>query len=175
MENGTINSNLFTSLREKYPRIVYKSYQIIDEDDCIKIKYQYEIPGLIVFNPYISIPKKQILNNNINQGLFNLIVFKLGLVELISYYKCVCPKIIKIEAGYIDEYEKKWFKKLFFNGLGEFLYTNKINVSEDELFDFVVNGEKIELGSGANIDYVTSEGPHIPLTDFLEKESLIGE
>ena len=51
-------------------------------------------------------------------------------------------------------------------------------ISNDGGFDFYIefnNGEKIELGSGTNIDYVTSEGPHIPLTDFLEKESLIGE
>ena len=67
------------------------------------------------------------------------------MIELISYYKCCCPKKIVIEAGYLSDYDKSWFKKLFYNGLGEFLYKNNISISEDELFDFEVTGEEIKL------------------------------
>ena len=140
----------FTLFREKYLKIIYKNYQITNEDDSLKIEYLFEIPGLCSFNPYIKILKDNIKNPNINKDLLNAIAFRLGLVELISYYKCVCPKTIEIEAGFIDDYEKKWFKKLFYNGLGEFFYVNKINVSEDELFDFSIKGERIELD---NIEY----------------------
>ena len=140
----------FTLFREKYLKIIYKNYQITNEDDSLKIEYLFEIPGLCSFNPYIKILKDNIKNPNINKDLLNAIAFRLGLVELISYYKCVCPKTIEIEAGFIDDYEKKWFKKLFYNGLGEFLYVNNINVSEDELFDFSIKGERIELD---NIEY----------------------
>ena len=135
----------FDELRKKYSKIIYKSYQIIDEENSIKIEYQFEIPSLRSFSPYITISKAYILNKNINQNLLNSIIFRLGLIELISYYKCVCPKIIEIDAGYIDEYEKAWFKKIFYNGLGEFLYINNIEISENELFDFIVKGEKIEF------------------------------
>ncbi len=135
----------FSNLREKYSKIIYHSYQIIDEDDKIKIQYNFEIPGLSEFNPYIQFDKKNIINPNVNERLLNFIVFRIGIVELISYYKCVCPKTIEIEAGYIDDDEKKWFKKLYFNGLGEFLYKNNINLTEEELFEFVISGQKIEL------------------------------
>lgn len=135
----------FDLFREKYSKIVYKSYQIIDEDDFIKIVYHFEIPNLRIFNPYLVISKKHISNENIDSSLLNSIVFRLGLIELISYYKCVCPKTIEIEAGFIDEYEQRWFKKLFFNGLGEFFHVNDIKVSEDELFDFVITGKKIDI------------------------------
>ena len=137
-------SEKFNLFREKYPRIIYKSYEVIDKDDYIQIRYQFEIPELKAFNPYINISKKSISNNNINHNLVSSIAFRLGIVELISYYKCVCPKIIEIDAGYIDEYEQTWFKKLFYNGLGEFLYKNGIDISEDDLFSFEIVGNKIE-------------------------------
>ena len=55
----------FSSLREKYSKIIYQSYQIIDEENDLKIEYQYEIPGLSVFKPYLIISKEYILNKNI--------------------------------------------------------------------------------------------------------------
>ena len=140
-------TNKFDLFREKYSKIIYKNYQIIDETDNIKIMYTFEIPNLTTFNPYITISKKYILNDNINQNLLNSIIFRLGLIELISYYKCICPKIIEIEAGYIDEYEQSWYKKLFYNGLGEFFHINNISISKDNLFDFSIRGGKIEVNT----------------------------
>lgn len=136
----------FDMLREKYPKIVYQSYKIIDEEENMKILYHFEIPGLCEFKPYLLISKNCLVNDSIDSSLLNAIVFRLGLVELISYYKAVCPKIIEIN-GYIDEYEQKWFKKLFYNGLGEFLHINKINISEEDLFKFIINGEKEKINS----------------------------
>ena len=138
-------NNKFAILREKYQRIIYKSYEITNSEDSIKLNYIFEIPELDIFNHSITIPKENLKNNNINQSLLKSMVFRLGLVELINYYKCVCPKIIEIEAGYIDKYEEEWFKKLYYNGLGEFFYVNGINVDENELFKFEINGSKNEV------------------------------
>ena len=135
----------FNLFREKYSKIIYKNYKIVDKDECIEIIYEFEIPGLSSFKPYIVISKRYILNNMIDNNLLEAIVFRIGLIELISYYKCVCPKAIVIEAGYIDQYEQAWFKKLFFNGLGEFFHVNNIKISEDDLFSFIVMGKKIEF------------------------------
>ena len=66
----------------------------------------------------------------------------MGLIELISYVKCTCSKNIIIEAGYINDEQVKFLKKLYFNGLGEFLYTNGINITEDELFDIKCHHEE---------------------------------
>lgn len=135
----------FELFREKYPKIVYRDYEILNEDGNMKIVYHFEIPNLCVFKPSLLISKNSIKNENIDSNLLNSIVFRIGLIELISYYKCVCPKTIEIEAGYIDEYEQKWYRKLFYNGLGEFLHINKIDVSEDDLFSFIVNKEKEDI------------------------------
>ena len=142
----------FILFREKYSEIIYKKYQILDEEEVLKIVFTFEIPNLTTFEPTLSIQKKDIVNDNINNNLLNSIIFRIGLIELISYYKCICPKKIVIECGYIDEEEQAWFKKLFYNGLGEFLYINNIKVSEEDLFDFVILGEKI------NLDNITYQG-----------------
>ena len=140
----------FIELRTKYESIIYKNYLITEIDNELKIEYEFEIPNLITFNPTIYINKEIITNKNLNENLLKTIVFNLGMVELISYYKCVCPKKIIIEAGYLDEFAQNWFKKLFYNGLGEFFYVNNIEVSQEELFDFEIKGQKLEIG---NVDF----------------------
>ena len=135
----------FEELREKYSKIIYRNYQIIDEEENMKIQYCFEIPDLCEFRPYILVSKNCIVNDDVNPYLLHAIIFRLGLIELISYYKCICPKVIEIEAGSIDEYEQKWFKKLFYNGLGEFFHVNQIHISEEDLFQFVITGESEEL------------------------------
>ena len=42
------------------------------------------------------------------------LAFHIGLIELISYWKCTCsPKII-IKCGYLNEEQIKWWKKIYF-------------------------------------------------------------
>lgn len=133
----------FNELRDKYLEIIYRKYDISYDEEYIIIKYTFEIPNLKVFEPTISILKKDICNNNIDNNLLNSMVFRIGLIELISYYKCVCPKNIVLEAGYLEEDEKEWFKKLYLNGLSEFFYVNNIKVDND-IFEFINKGKKID-------------------------------
>lgn len=135
----------FNEYRNTYKEIIYRDYLVDEIDNDLVITYTFEIPGLTVFKPTISFSKDLIKNSFINENLMNKIIFHIGMIELISYYKCCCPKKIVIEAGYLSDYDKSWFKKLFYNGLGEFLYKNNISISEDELFDFEVIGEEIKL------------------------------
>lgn len=133
----------FNTLREKYPSIIYHSYNIIEEENEYKITYNFEIPGLVEFNPSIIINKKDI-KNDINSKIANKIIFNIGMIELISYFKCTCSKKVIIEAGYLDNNQQAWFKKLFYYGLGEFMYVNKIDVSIDDFFDFEIKAPKEE-------------------------------
>ncbi|MBR4583896.1 MAG: hypothetical protein IKO34_08855, partial [Bacteroidales bacterium] len=58
--------------------------------------------------------------------LIERLVFNIGMIEALSYWKCVCSKNLIVEAGYLDEEQISFFKKLFYNGLGEFFYRNGI-------------------------------------------------
>ena len=125
----------FEELREKYDKFIYEKYEINDTWDWWNITYFFSIPWLTEFKPTIQIDKKNIKNQNINKDFVNYLVFHIGLVELISYWKCCCPKNVEIKAWYIDEDQIKWFKKMYFYGLGEFFYTNWISVDEENFMN----------------------------------------
>ena len=58
----------------------------------------------------------------------DIFLFNLGLAELISYYKLACPKTVILKAGCLDDAQKEFWKKLFYNGLGEFRFINNIDI-----------------------------------------------
>lgn len=149
----------FNDLRNKYEKIVYKGFTIDEGNETFKITYNFVIPNLISFNPTISFNIDLFINENLNEKLLNKIIYRLGLIELISYYKAVCPKKIVLENGYISKDEEKFFKKIFYNGLGEFFYQNNININEEELFEFVINGEEETID---NVSF-NGEGNLIPI------------
>lgn len=115
-------------LRNKYKNFYYNSYTIDESIDSIDISFDFYIDGLVRFNPKLSIQKKKFkLFNSVNGYTARKIVFYMGMVELISYWKCCCPKNVIVNAGYLSSTEILWWKKLYFYGLGEFFYTNGIN------------------------------------------------
>lgn len=135
----------FEQLRKDYPTFSYNSYSITDEEDKIVIRYEFEIEGLTKFTPRTEILKKNFKFKDINSNIVKNIVFNLGMVEAISYFKATCSPQLVIKCGKLDEFQAKWFKKLFYLGLGEFRYINKIDVSEEDLVNFISKGESLEF------------------------------
>ena len=131
----------FNELRDKYSSIIYHSFDINDLNDAYQIVFNFEIPNLCEFHPSYTISKENIIND-INTPLARKIIFHIGMIELISYFKSTCSKKVIIEAGYLDQEQQEWFKKLFYYGLGEFMYINKIDISIDDFFDFDIKASK---------------------------------
>jgi hypothetical protein len=76
-----------------------------------------------------------------NEEVVRRLVFNLGLVELVSYWKCACPPLVRIKAGYLDEEQKEWWKRQYFLGLGEFFYTNRIDTNIIDFMEIDVMAE----------------------------------
>ena len=149
----------FNELRNKYPDFIYNNYKVDIVNDKYIITYEFEIPGLCSFHPEIKINKSIVKNPNINEDLLNYIVFHVGLIEAISYFKSTCSPNMIIKCGYLDEEQISWYKDLIFNGLGELLYRNEINVSKDDFVDI-----KIEYNNTINIDaFYDGKGNLIPV------------
>ncbi|MBO4581213.1 MAG: hypothetical protein J5701_02880 [Bacteroidales bacterium] len=128
------NGSLYERLRNKYPVFVFESYtyKIINGD--IHIQFKYTAGDDIVMEPCTVIKNNAEYAHFLSaRGLQQLdtLFFQLGMVELISYWKAVCSPIVKIKPGSLDEKAVRFWKKLYFNGLGEFFYVNGINASED--------------------------------------------
>lgn len=129
----------FINLREKYKNFIYKNFTITEDEQTIKIQYFFEIPQLAEFKPTIQIMKKNIKYKTVDEEYVKNIVFNLGMVEIISYWKCVCTENVIIECGNLNEEQKQWFKKLYYNGTGEFRYINNIHIEQKEFVNFITN------------------------------------
>jgi len=65
------------------------------------------------------------------------LAFQIGMTELVSYWKIACPKRVVVKPFALTDSQKAFWKKLYYNGLGEFLYLNSIIVSEEDLMEIV--------------------------------------
>lgn len=133
----------FQQFRKTYPTFVFDSFKITKSDDnseSLKITYHFVIPGLAEFHPTLEIPLKDI-REDYDKNFLETIAFNLGIVEAISYYKATCSPNFLIKAGYLAPEQLNSFQKLYFYGLGEFLYVNNIETSEADLVHFAVEHE----------------------------------
>jgi UDP-N-acetyl-alpha-D-muramoyl-L-alanyl-L-glutamate epimerase len=121
-------SNKVNSLRKKYPKFIYKEYSYkINKKDLI-ISFYFLIEPSIKFKPKViikGIGKKRL--NRINKKDLNNLIFHLGLIEMLSYWKATCSPKIEIRADKLNEHQIKWWIDLIINGMGEFFYKNKID------------------------------------------------
>lgn len=131
----------YEEYRKKYSEFYYHDYEIEETSDKIIIKYNFEIKDLTSFEPTWTIEKKDFLFDK-TDPIINNILFNIGMVEVVSYIKSTCsPKLI-VECGALTESQIKFYKKLYFNGLGELLYRNGISTTEDNLFDIISTSNK---------------------------------
>ena len=107
----------FESLRKEYAKFIYRDYKITEQQDKIVIEYNFEIPNLTSFNPKIEIEKRNIIFEKTDNDFVKNLVFNIGMIELISYWKSACPKEIIIECGNLNIEQINWFKKLYYYGL----------------------------------------------------------
>ncbi|MCP6718011.1 MAG: hypothetical protein KJI70_00485 [Patescibacteria group bacterium] len=115
-------------LRKKYPKFIYIDYSYKISKKNLEIFFNFKIEPDIFFKPKIIIENiDQSRIEKIGEGILNNLIFNLGLVELISYWKATCSKVIEIKCGELDSFQIKWLKNLIKNGMGQFFYENKMN------------------------------------------------
>lgn len=128
----------FNELRKKHQQFIYEGFEVKEENGDVRISFDFLITPEIHFKPEIIFP-------NIKwDPKFNNLVFNLGLVEMLSYWKATCSPEIIIKAGYLNDEQIAWWKDLLIKGLGEFFYKNKIDFTQPDLVKFKIS----HLGSG---------------------------
>lgn len=121
----------FEEFREKYPRFIYKDFTIEQIDSGYRVTYFFSIPGLCDFHPVWEFPTK----GEVDMELLSTLVFHLGMVETISYWKCTCSKVMEVACGELTASQKEWWEKLYYYGLGEFMYRNGIEIERNHFID----------------------------------------
>ena len=123
-------TDFYKKCRLDYPTFTYQGYSYDLNDEGISMTFDFSIDGLSEFHPTWFIPRINAVDS-IDESLIDDMVFSLGMVELVSYWKIACPPTVIIKDRKLTDQQISWWKKLYFNGLGEFYYTNGI----DEDFD----------------------------------------
>ncbi len=119
----------YEKFQEEYPTFIYHSYEYIEADENLSITFHFEIEGLKEFHPTLKIQKNS--DYTYNRETLNNLIFHIGMIELISYWKATCSKNIIIRAGYLNQEQIDYFKDLYFHGLGEFFYLNEITPNKE--------------------------------------------
>jgi hypothetical protein len=128
------NKEKFNKLRAEFPFLSFDGldYQYIDKG--LRVQYHFSLSDKYVFHPTMMIPAKDFfIPTNINDSFFENILFQIGMVESISYWKAACPPKLIIRGFSLSQEQITWWKKLYYNGLGEFLYLNDISVDGEDL------------------------------------------
>lgn len=153
--------SLYEQLRKQYKEFIYESYEITEEEGEIFIRYHFLVPGLSEFAPTWRFdPAGRKFDELLENKTFLRMVFSLGMVELVSYWKIACPPKVRILCGALDEKQCAWWKKLYFYGLGEFFYTNGIELDADGFMEIIPEGTE---QNGTECPLSGNEGCMVPI------------
>ena len=127
----------YLKYRETHPKFIYENFHYSVENKAINIHFEFllesnspkEFPN-VKFEPRLQLPLDTAsLNDNLKPFALDNLVFHMGMVELISYWKAACPSILIIKPFYLNYEQISFWKKLYWNGLGEFFYVNGIDTT----------------------------------------------
>jgi len=150
----------FNALRNEFSFFVYENFNFNFDDDALKITYQFNLSDKYWFRPTLTIPISGFRQNlMVSQEAIANMVFHIGMVELISYWKAACPPIVIIKPALLTNDALVWWKKLWFNGLGEFFYLNGIETNEDDFLSVKCQSAQTVLP----FSFVGSEKVMIPV------------
>lgn len=138
------NNQLYHSLRKQYSFFEYQSYSFSVTEGELTAEFCFNLSDSYVFKPVIKIPQRDIYNYNVlDDSDIRNFVFHIGLVELVSYWKAACPPKVIIKPHKLSIFQENWWKKLYFNGLGEFFYLNNIDSDFESFMSINSQGETL--------------------------------
>ncbi len=144
------NQSKFLNLRQKYQTFEYQSYSFDVKNGALEAAFVFKLGNDIIFTPTLKVVKRDIYQfDNLSESLLKNLVFHIGMVELISYWKAACPSHLIIKPHALSDEQVLFWRKLYFNGLGEFFYLNGISATQDEFMEIVSEGDALNAEPAA--------------------------
>lgn len=149
----------FEQLRNDFKEFRYDDFHYNIDDKGISMEWDFYIDDFVEFHPKLNIPKQSFLDfDSLTESMTKQLVFHIGMVELISYWKAICPKKIIIKPYKLNSQQVDFWKKIYFHGLGEFFYLNEIEVDMDNFLNLsfhddspIISNESIKVSESAII------------------------
>ncbi|NTW23853.1 MAG: hypothetical protein HGA37_04060 [Lentimicrobium sp.] len=144
--SNSLNEDLYIRLRNQFPAFNYESYNYKVIDNKLVINFAFNIDKKIHFYPEVNIITGKLVKDlagRVEQikPLLENIIFNIGMIELISYWKAACPPVIHVKPARLTSLQAEWWKNLYFNGLGEFYYLNSIPADAESFVQLLSEGE----------------------------------
>ena len=121
----------------------------------LKAEFVFNIGETYAFKPTLELAQRDFYNIlKLSESDIELLLFHIGMIELISYWKTTCSPRVVVKPSKLSEDQISWWKKLYFQGLGEFFYLNGIDAEADEFMQIESYGKPFErldpgiLGTG---------------------------
>ena len=127
------NQQRFDSLRKEFEAFTFYQQEVKLENGVLSMTFHFSLDERYYFHPTMTVPARPFYHwESIPQEQLEVLAFHIGMVELVSYWKLACPKVIVVKPFDLKQCQKKWWRHLYYNGLGEFRYLNGIDCSEHD-------------------------------------------
>lgn len=154
------NQQRFDDLRKKYEQFTFCSQEVCLKEGNLVLTFHFSLDNRYYFHPTLTIPSRPFYHwEAVPKDQLESLAFHIGMVELVSYWKLACPKTVVVRPFDLKLCQKKWWRHLYYQGLGEFRYLNSIHCEER---DFL----KIESGTDrefAAVDVPLEEKTLVPV------------
>ena len=148
------NQEKYNTLRQQHRVFTYESFGYKFDSDGMNMWFDFSVGDAIRFRPTAAIPRRSFLAESLPREAADMLVFNIGMIELVSYWKCLCPPTVQIAPYKLDDAQLAFWRKLYYNGLGEFFYTNGIKATEQDFMTIECIGSRqttavdVPLGDG---------------------------
>lgn len=137
----TDRHRVFLNMREEFPLFTYQSYSFELTEKQLNIRFNFSLANKYSFEPSLTIPLNGLIHpESVDRETIENLVFQIGMVELISYWKAACPPKVVIMPHSLLPEQIEWWKNLYFHGLGEFFYLNGIHTSAESFMEIESQG-----------------------------------
>ena len=162
------NTDKYHALRAQYPVFEYTDYHWRIDDEGLRLWFDFRM-GDVNFHPTALFERRHFLNMDAC-GLDRL-VFDIGMVELVSYWKCACPPVVRVCCGTLSDSQIAFWRKLYWHGLGEFYYTNGIAETQEAFMELAVDSGQLTVdashGNGNTHHPLPTAHCPLPTTNYL--------
>lgn len=150
----------YIKIRQQYPYFKFVDYAFTIYNNELDIKFIFDLAGVYKFAPGLKLLHRDFIKlKNLSHEALSNMIFQIGMIELISYWKLACPPKLIIEPHALSLEQIDWWKKLYYHGLGEFFYLNGITPDKDDFVDIQSKGKTLQLLS----DTLSSEKVIVPV------------
>ena len=160
-------------LRQKYPRFIYQSSRWQIKAGHLSAQWHFLTQAAqgeeLEFRPSLSLALPLQNQHQLDTQVITNLVFQIGLVEMLSYWKATASPTMIIKAGQLTQKQQKFWQELLIQGMGEYFYLNQIPFWQKSFVNFKL--EPTETNQSTSIQ---AEKPSSSLT-LAQLEQKIGK